>query len=256
MLAVAPVRGLPEVRPGDDLTFLVAEAIARGACELGALRDGDVVVCTSKVVSKAEGRLVRLDEVVPSALAGRWAAAHGKDPRQVEVVLREARRIVRMDRGVLIAETRHGFICANAGVDASNAPEQGIVVLLPERPDESARALRLALASGMGADVAVIISDTFGRPWRTGQTNVAIGAAGIGTIHSHAGARDSAGYELKGTEIAVADELAGAAEIVMGKLDRAPVAIIRGAAFPRLPFGQPDPGAAALVRAPEADMFR
>ncbi|CAA9297060.1 MAG: Coenzyme F420-0:L-glutamate ligase @ F420-1:L-glutamate ligase [uncultured Chloroflexi bacterium] len=256
MFCAAAVRGLPEVRPGDDLVALLLEALSSGGCELAPLHDADVVVFTSKAVSKAEGRLVRLDDVTPSPFATTWAAANAKDPRQVEVVLREARRIVRMDRGVLIAETHHGVICANAGVDASNAPSTGTVMLLPQDPDASARALRCDLTRRAGVDVTVLISDTFGRPWRTGQTNVAIGASGIAAVHRYDGHVDPIGYTLKATEIAVADELAAAAELVMGKLDRVPVAIARGAAYTHLAEDDPDPGAAALVRAPGTDMFR
>ena len=256
MLVIAAVRGLPEIAAGADLADLVTAALSRGDCELGPLRDGDVIVCTSKIVSKAEGRLVSLEQVDASPFAANWAAANGKDARQVEVVLREARRIVRMDRGVLIAETRHGLICANAGVDASNAPETGVVMLLPEDPDASARALRRGIAWHAGVDVAVVISDTFGRPWRTGQTNVAIGASGIDALRRYAGQHDPTGYEIRATEIAIADELAGAAELVMGKLDRVPVAVVRGAVYARLGDDEPDHGAAALVRTPESDMFR
>ena len=252
-MEIMGVAGIPEVRPGDDLTALLLRALrAAGA----TVRDGDVLIFTSKVVAKAEGRVVALESVVPSAFAAAWAAEHGKDPRHVEVVLREARRIVRMDRGVLVAETRHGFVCANAGVDASNAGAAGHLVLLPEDPDASARRLRAALAAAAGADVAVVISDTFGRPWREGQTNVAIGASGLRALRTYAGARDPEGYALRTTAIAAVDELAAAAELVMHKLDRVPVAIVRGYPYPRLLPGEPDAGAAALVRPAERDLFR
>jgi coenzyme F420-0:L-glutamate ligase/coenzyme F420-1:gamma-L-glutamate ligase len=253
MIQLIAVAGMAEVRAGDDLATLILQALGVSG---ETLRDGDIVLVTSKVVAKAEGRVVALAEVVPSPFAVAWAEAHGKDPRYVEVVLREARRIVRMDRGVLIAETRHGFVCANAGVDASNAGGAGRVVLLPEDPDRSARRLRAALGAAAGADVAVIISDTFGRPWREGQTNVAIGASGIRALSSYAGARDPDGYALRTTAIAVVDELAAAAELVMRKLDRMPVAIIRGYAYPRLRPGEPDDGVAVLVRPAERDLFR
>jgi coenzyme F420-0:L-glutamate ligase / coenzyme F420-1:gamma-L-glutamate ligase len=255
-LQVTAIAGLPEVQPGDNLAALALAALARRRL---ALLPGDVLVYTSKIVSKAEGRLLALAGVEPSPFAAAWAAAHGKDSRQVEVVLREARRIVRMDRGLIIAETRHGFVCANAGVDASNAGTHGHVVLLPQEPDVSARRLRDALAAAAGipaTDLAVVISDTFGRPWRRGQTNVAIGAAGIATVHSYAGQHDPEGYELRATEIAVADQLAGATELVMRKLARVPLALVRGYDFPRLAAGADDPGAAALVRDAASDFFR
>jgi coenzyme F420-0:L-glutamate ligase/coenzyme F420-1:gamma-L-glutamate ligase len=199
--------------------------------------------------------------VTPSPFAAAWAAQYGKDPRQVEVVLRETRRIVRMDRGVLLAETHHGFVCANAGVDASNAADLDHLLLLPVDPDASARHLRSALRERTGAGVAVVISDTFGRPWRMGETNVAIGASGIPALRSYVGEQDPAGRTLQVTSIAVVDELAAAAELVMGKLDRVPVAIVRGYTYAQPP---PEPGAgassedgaAALVRPPETDLFR
>jgi coenzyme F420-0:L-glutamate ligase / coenzyme F420-1:gamma-L-glutamate ligase len=253
MIQLIGVPGMPEVQPGEDLAALTLGALGAAG---EALREGDVVVVTSKVVSKAEGRLIRLEDVAPSALAAAWAAEHGKDPRQVEAVLREARRIVRMDRGVLIAETRHGFVCANAGVDASNAGARGLLVLLPEDPDASARRLRAALGAATGADVAVVVSDTFGRPWREGQTNVAIGASGVRAVRPYEGELDPEGYPLRATAIAVADELAGAAELVMHKLSRVPVAVIRGYAYPRPAPGEPDGGAAALVRPRHLDFFR
>ena len=256
MIQLIGIAGLPEIRVGDDLAARAMEAMRR---QQVTLERGDVVVVTSKVVSKAEGRVVALDEVEPSALARSWAAEHGKDARQVEVVLRETRRIVRMDRGVLIAETHHGFICANAGVDASNAATNGQLILLPEDPDASAERLRagLARAGGLPATaLAVVISDTFGRPWRLGQTNVAIGSAGIDPIRTYSGQVDPAGYELRVTAIAVVDELAAAAELVMGKLDRVPLAIVRGYSYPPVEEGAANPGAAALVRGAATDLFR
>ncbi|MGH2355047.1 MAG: coenzyme F420-0:L-glutamate ligase [Chloroflexota bacterium] len=252
-IQIIGVSGIPEVRPGDDLAALTLEALAAAG---ERLRAGDVVVYTSKIVSKAENRLVPLETVTPSAFAASWAARHGKDARQVEVVLREAARIVRMDRGILLAETRHGFICANAAVDASNSGADGRLVLLPEDPDASARRLRAAFAERTDYAVAVVISDTFGRPWRTGQTNVAIGCAGISALRPYAGELDPAGRILHATTIAVADELAGAAELVMGKLDRVPVALVRGYEYAPIPSGAPDEGAAALVRQAQYDLFR
>jgi coenzyme F420-0:L-glutamate ligase/coenzyme F420-1:gamma-L-glutamate ligase len=253
VITIIPVRGLPEIRPADDLSALVLGALAAQGERLQA---GDVAVVTSKVVSKAEGRTVSLEEVTPSPFAAEWAAQHGKDARHVEVVLRESRRLVRMDRGLIIAETRHGFICANAGVDASNAGKPGELLLLPVDPDASARAIRAGLREGAAVEVAVVVSDTFGRPWRTGQTNVAIGCAGIGALRPYAGQVDPAGHLLVSTTIAVADELAGAAELAMGKLDRVPVAIVRGYPYPALADGVPDEGTGPLVRQAEFDLFR
>jgi len=219
-LRVLPVEGLPAVREGDDLAALLADAIE--------LEDGDVVVVAHKIVSKAEGRVVRLDDVAPSELAQRIAAADGRDARQVETVLREAARIVRMRPPLVIAETPQGFVCASAGVDASNAPEAGSLVLLPEDPDASAERIRTGLRDRTGRDVGVIVSDSFGRAWRQGTTDVAIGAAGVRVLLDLDGQRDAVGYQLHATTIAVADEIAGAAELVMGKLDGIPAAVVRG----------------------------
>jgi coenzyme F420-0:L-glutamate ligase/coenzyme F420-1:gamma-L-glutamate ligase len=217
----------------------------------GSPASGDIVIVTQKIVSKAEGRLVDLSTVEPSAFARQFADAQGKDPRHVEVVLRESRRIVKMERGVLIAETHHGFICANAGVDASNVPGEDVVVLLPVDPDASAERIRQGLLARLGAIVGVVISDTFGRVWRMGQTNVAIGVAGLQPLVSYVGQRDPYGYDLRVTQLAPADEIAGAAELVMGKTDAIPVAIVRGLAHLL------GPGAARdLVRPPETDLFR
>jgi coenzyme F420-0:L-glutamate ligase/coenzyme F420-1:gamma-L-glutamate ligase len=241
------LRGIGEVRAGDDVAALIADA-ARAA---GGLSSGDVVVVTQKIVSKAEGRLVDLTTVEPSAFARQFAEAHGKDARHVEVVLRESRRIVKMDRGVLIAETHHGFICANAGVDASNVPGENVLALLPIDSDASAERIRQGLLERLGAIVGVVISDTFGRVWRMGQTNVAIGAAGIQPLVSYVGQRDPYGYDLRVTQLAAADEIAGAAELAMGKTDAVPVVVVRGLAHLL------GPGAARdLVRPPETDLFR
>ena len=217
-LTIAPVQGLPELRDGDDLARLIVEQ--------AELQDGDVIVVAQKAISKIEGRVVRLDEVEPSARA-RELAGDG-DPRRVEVILGEAKRVVRNRDSLLITETRHGFICASSGVDASNAPEPGAVVLLPVDPDSSAARLRSALRELTGCDVGIVVSDSFGRPWRQGTTDIAVGAAGIEVLRDLKGAVDPNGYELKSTVIAVADEIAAAAELVMGKLDRTPVAIVRG----------------------------
>lgn len=247
-LRVLGLRGMPEVRPGDDL----AGHILGAAVELGlAIEPGNILVVTQKIVSKAEGRLQDLEDVVPSPFAQEYAHAWHRDARLVEVVLREARRIVRMDRGIIITETRHGFVCANAGIDRSNVPGSTIVSLLPEDPDASAERIRSAIANRTGAEIGVIISDTFGRPWREGTTNVAIGIAGMEPLLSHVGVEDPHGYRLQVSISAVADELCGAAELVMGKVSRIPVALIRGFAF--TPAATT---AASLVRGPATDMFR
>jgi coenzyme F420-0:L-glutamate ligase/coenzyme F420-1:gamma-L-glutamate ligase len=241
------LHGISEVRPGDDVAALLLQA-ARGG---PGVEDGDIIVVTQKIVSKAEGRVVRLDTVSPSPEAERLAAETEKDPRLLELILRESARIVRQRGPVLITETRHGFVCANAGIDASNVGPEGTVCLLPEDPDRSAQAIRRAVRERTGADVAVIISDTFGRPWREGHTNVAVGIAGMLPFADYVGQVDPHGYELKVSTLAVADELAGAAELVMGKLDGVPVAIVRGYAYPR-----GGGSARQLVRDPEKDLFR
>jgi coenzyme F420-0:L-glutamate ligase/coenzyme F420-1:gamma-L-glutamate ligase len=228
------------VREGDDVAALIAAAVK--------LEGGDVVVVAHKVVSKAEGRVVRLDDVEPSPRARDLAA--GEDPRRLEVILRESARIVRTRPPLVIAETRHGFVCASAGVDASNAPEPETVVLLPEDPDASAARLRDRLLELAGAEVAVIVSDSFGRAWRQGTTDVAIGCAGLQPLLDLHGERDANGYELHATVIAVADELAGAAELVRGKLDGVPAAVVRGFE------GRGEGTARELVMPPERDLFR
>jgi len=216
---VFPVGGLPELREGDDLAAMILERVE--------LQDLDVVVVAQKAISKIEGRVVRLDDAEPSERAYEIAGDEG-DPRRVEWILRESRRIVRVRAPLVISQTKHGFICASAGVDQSNTPGEGTLVLLPVDPDASAAQLRDALRERSGRDVGVVITDSFGRPWRQGTTDVAIGAAGVTVLHELTGARDPAGYELKATVIAVADELAGAAQLVSGKLDRNPVTIVRG----------------------------
>ena len=232
--------GMPEVEEGGDLAALVAAATE--------LEDGDVVVLAQKVVSKAEGRVVRLDEVEPSERARELAG--GEDPRRIEVILREAARVVRSRPPLVIAETRHGFVCASAGVDASNAPGEGVLVLLPVDPDASAERIRGRLRDLTGRDVAVIVTDSFGRPWRQGTTDVAIGAAGLQVLLDLRGVRDRAGYELHATTIAVADEIAGAAELVMGKVDGVPGAVVRGLSVAG------EGRARDLVMPPERDLFR
>ena len=241
------ITGLPEVRAGDDLgAMLVQAAIAQGT----PIASGDVLVVTQKVVSKAEGRVIDLRTVQPSDLAERYAAAWEKDARVVEAALREAVRVIRMEGGVLITETRHGFRCANSGVDASNAGGAELAVLLPEDPDASARRIRGRVRDLAGADTAVVVSDTFGRPWREGAENVAIGAAGMEAVLDYRGQYDSDGRELRSTTIAVADEVAAAAELVTNKLARTPAAIVRG-----YPYEPGESGAAPLVRAREKDLF-
>lgn len=224
-LTIVPVAGLPEVEPGADL----AAMLHGGMQLLQWLPVGtDVLVVTQKVVSKAEGRVVRLDTVTPGPEAERLAAQTGFEPRHVEVVLGESVRVVRVAPRVLITETRQGFICANAGVDRSNTGGRDQVVLLPVDPDASAARLRHALTRVTGVALGVVISDSFGRPWREGQVNVAIGAAGVACLADYRGARDGEGYQLHGTMLATADELAAAAELVMRKLDRVPAAMVRG----------------------------
>ena len=247
MVTIVGVEGIPEIRPGDDLSELICAAVTRQG--LG-LEDGDVLIVTQKAVSKAEGRIVDLEKVTPSAFAIELATTWEKDARHVEVVLKESKRIVRMDHGVIICETRHGFVCANAGVDASNVPG-GQLTLLPLDPDASAEGIRKGLGARTGRRVAIIISDSFGRPWRTGSTEVAIGVAGMLPILNLVGETDTQGRELRATWICVADELASAAELVTGKLRQVPVAIIRGY---QVPVGEGS--AQEMVRDVERDMFR
>ena len=217
--SVFPVTGIPELREGDDLTALIVERVE--------LEDDDVVVVVQKAISKVEGRVVRLDDVEPSERAIEIAGSEG-DPRRIEWILREAKRVVRVRGPLVICETRHGFICASAGIDQSNTPEEGTLVLLPLDPDASAAALREDLRDRTGRDVGVVVTDSFGRPWRQGTTDVAIGAAGVEVMRELTGETDPIGYELKATVIAIGDEIAGAAQLVSGKLDRVPVAIVRG----------------------------
>jgi coenzyme F420-0:L-glutamate ligase/coenzyme F420-1:gamma-L-glutamate ligase len=223
-IQIFPLSGLPEIKPGDDLARFIVEA-ARAADF--AVAPDDVFVVAQKVVSKAEGQIVKLESVSPSERAQEWAHAWGKDPRVIELVLSQAKRIVRMAQGVIVAETAHGFVCANAGVDVSNA-EPGAAILLPEDPDASASALLAVLEKAFAAPLGVIVADTFGRPWREGLVNVALGVAGMAPLLDYRGKADASGKMLQATLIAVADELASAAELVMGKSDGVPVAIVRG----------------------------
>ncbi len=247
-LHVFGVPGLPEIEPGADLATMIAGAAGAAGTPL---RDGDVVVVTSKIVSKAEGRLVELADVEPSTFAREWSATWDKDPAVTELVLREAKRIVRQLGPVLITETHHGFVCANSGIDQSSSGAAGRVVLLPVDPDASARRIRAGLR-GAGVDAAVIVSDTFGRAWREGQTDIAIGVAGIQPILSYIGQLDPHGHEFKVQAICTADELAGAAELVKGNVSRVPVAVVRGHTW------QPDDTAtiAPVLRDQSRDLFR
>ena len=246
-VSILGIPGLPEVTRGDALGPLLLEALAGTPLQV---RSGDILVLAHKIVSKAEGRTVPLAAVTPSPLANSWAREWGRDPRVVELALSESRRIVKMDRGVLLAETRHGFVCANAGVDLSSSP-RGTATLLPEDPDRSAAAVRDCLIEATGSDLAVIISDTFGRPWREGQVNVAIGVAGGMPLTDYRGRKDGFGRTLQATCIARADEIASAAELVMGKRRRVPAALIRGVTLEAGPGG-----GSSLVRPAERDLFR
>ena len=246
-VTIYPIPGLPEIERGAALADLIVHAIRGAGLDLA---DDDIVVVTQKIVSKAEGRVVDLRSVQPSTRANEIAARISYDPRHVQVILEESVRVVREAPRVLIAETRQGFVCANAGVDRSNTGRQDLAVLLPEDPDRSARELAKAFSESSGRQVGVVISDSFGRPWREGQVNVAIGAAGVAVMRDYRGMRDSDGYELQGTELAVADELAAAAELVMGKLERVPVALVRGAGL------KGDGSVRQLLRDPTTDLFR
>jgi coenzyme F420-0:L-glutamate ligase/coenzyme F420-1:gamma-L-glutamate ligase len=244
---VIAVEGLPEIRAGQDLAPLILEAARR---QETPLQERDLLVVSQKIVSKAEGRIVRLSAVTVSPAAQAVADEIGRDPRLVEVILGESRRLVRKDKGVLIVETHHGWVCANAGVDQSNV-DADTACLLPEDSDRSARQLRERLRALTGHDLPVIVADTFGRPWREGLVNVAVGLAGFEPIVSYLGQEDPAGHVLQATILALADELAGAAEPVMGKLDRVPVVIIRGLTWPR-----GEGSSRALIRDPARDLFR
>jgi len=251
-LRIIPITRIGEITPGGDLGITIHDAIQTQQL---TLQQGDILVVTQKIVSKVEGRIVNPSEIEPSDFARAAAVGSKKDAHHLEVVLRESRRIVRMDHGVLIAETRHGFICANAGVDESNVNGGHQLTLLPIDPDRSARELRTRLqqlaGEGPTFDIAIIISDTWGRPWRNGQVNMAIGSAGIEPIVDYRGQHDPYGYQLQASEIAVADELASAAELVMGKTERIPAALIRGYKY------TPSTGdARSLLRDPTTDMFR
>lgn len=251
-LRIIPITGIGEIPPGIDLGLSIYQALC--AQQL-TLQQGDILVVTQKIVSKAEGRIVNPSEIQPSDFARVAALESQKDAHYLEVVLRESRRIARMDHGVLITETKHGFICANAGVDESNVNGEHFLTLLPLDPDRSARELRIRLqeivGEGSAFEIALIISDTWGRPWRNGQVNMAIGVAGMEAIVDYRGQRDPYGYKLQASAIAVADELAAAAELVMGKIERIPVALIRGYMY-TTSTGDARP----LLRDAATDMFR
>jgi coenzyme F420-0:L-glutamate ligase/coenzyme F420-1:gamma-L-glutamate ligase len=247
-ITVLPVFGIGEVAANSDLAAILNTALVGQGTPL---QDGDILVVTQKIVSKAEGCLVSLEDVQPSALATQWATLWNKDARVVELVLRHSRRIVRMDRGIIISETFHGLVCANAGVDLSNVGGER-ATLLPVDPDASAEGLRTALsAANGGARIGIIITDTHGRAWREGQINLAIGVAGVEAVRHFEGQVDPTGYELRVTQLATADELASAAELVMGKLDRVPAALVRG-----LQRALGEGSARELVRPAVNDMFR
>ena len=242
---ILPLEGIPELQDGDDLAAHLAEAATRSA---GGLRDADVVVVAQKAVSKVEGRVISLDDVTASDRARELAG--DRDPRHLEVILRESIRVVRSRPPLVIAETRHGFVCASAGVDASNARGPDTLVLLPLDPDASAARLRAELRNRTGADVGVVVSDSFGRAWRQGTTDVALGVAGLTPLLDLSGTVDGVGYELHTTQIAVADELAGAAELVLGKISGIPAADVRGLDLRGGGSGRD------LVIPPERDLFR
>jgi coenzyme F420-0:L-glutamate ligase/coenzyme F420-1:gamma-L-glutamate ligase len=244
---VIGIEGLPEIHVGDDLGRLIADTATAQGTPLAA---GDLLVVSQKIVSKTEGRVLRLGDITPSVESQAVAEEIGRDPRLVEVILRESRRVVRKDKGVLIVETHHGLVCANAGVDQSNV-DADTACLLPEDSDRSARGLRDRLGALTGHRLGIIIADTFGRPWREGLTNVAIGVAGLEPLKSYLGEKDPAGHVLQATILALADELSSAAEPIMGKLDRIPVVIIRG-----LNWSRGESGSRSLLRDPSRDLFR
>lgn len=246
-LNVIGLPGLPEVSTGADLAALIAQSVGDARLEV---KDRNIFVVAQKIVSKAEGQVLNLADIEPSSKAQRWAREHGKDARLVEVILRESKQVLRMERGLLIVETQHGFVCANAGVDTSNTPS-GQVTLLPKDSDRSAARIRQDLEREFGARLAVIVSDTFGRPWREGLVNVALGVSGMTPFVDYRGQKDCFGGELHATRVAVADQLASTAELVMGKTKGVPVALIGGFDYPE------GPGAGRqILRSREKDLFR
>jgi coenzyme F420-0:L-glutamate ligase/coenzyme F420-1:gamma-L-glutamate ligase len=248
LIQITPIRVSDHIRPDNDLGVVILEAIADSQIEI---QNGDILVVTHKIVSKAEGRVIDLTRIRPSPKAIRMAKEHDKDPRVMELILKESIQILRAKNGIIISETKHGFVCANAGVDQSNV-EGDMAVLLPAAPDESASRIQDAVMEKTGKEIAVIITDTFGRTFRNGQTNVAIGIAGINPIKSYIGTYDMYGRKLRVTEIAVADEIASAAELVMGKAEGTPVAIVRGYSFEKVS----KTSVKSLLRAKERDLFR
>ncbi|MGC8939987.1 MAG: coenzyme F420-0:L-glutamate ligase [Candidatus Bathyarchaeia archaeon] len=250
IVQIIGIKGLPIIKTGDNLAELICVAAKR---QKTPVQNGDVIVVTYVVVSRAEGSIVNLNDVTPSIFAKRVAEQYGKDPALVEVVLREAKSVVRMDRGILITESKHGFVCANSGVDKSNVPGERVVALLPKNPDGSAEHIRKEIKRLTGCDVAVIISDTHGRPLREGEINVAIGVAGIRPIRDRRGEKDLFGYVLKVKRTAIADELASTAELVIGQSDEGvPAAIIRGYDYPKSEGSK----ATELIMPKERDLFR
>lgn len=248
IIQIIPITHIKELQKDDNLAEIIDQALIKQQI---SLQDNDILVITQKIVSKAEGRVIDLSTITASPFAQKIAKKHTKDPRYIELVLQESKRIVRMDHGVIISETHHGFICANAGIDASNIGEKNNVALLPKDPDASAKKIQEALQKKSKKTLGIIISDTWGRPWRDGQVNFAIGSSGLDVLIDYRGQQDTNDYELKATIIAVADELASAAELVMGKIDRVPVALIRG-----YNFTKNSAGSKKLLRDPRKDMFR
>ncbi len=246
-VCVSGLPGFPEVSRGANLAALIARSVRDARLEV---KDRNIFVVAQKIVSKAEGQVLKLEDIEPSAKAQRWARDHGKDARLVEVILRESRQVLRMERGLLIVETQHGFVCANAGVDTSNTPS-GQVTLLPKDSDRSAAQIRQDLEREFGARLALIVSDTFGRPWREGLVNVALGVSGMTPLIDYRGQRDCFGGALHATQMAVADQLASTAELVMGKTKGVPVALIRGFDYPEGP-GE----GRQILRSREKDLFR
>jgi coenzyme F420-0:L-glutamate ligase/coenzyme F420-1:gamma-L-glutamate ligase len=244
---VIPLKGIPRVKPGDRLAAHLLRSIEASGV---ALQPSDVVVVTQKVVSKAEGRLVSLESIRPGPRAVKLAAKLGKDPRTVQMILRESKRIIRQGHGVLIVETRHGFICANAGIDQSNV-EEGYLALLPVDPDVSARKLRKAIEKATGKSIAVVITDTFGRPWRNGHVDVAIGCSGITPLEDLVGTTDPYGHKLRVTQPALVDEVAAASELVMRKHSLTPACVVRG-----LQYRRGYRGVKSILRDPRLDLFR
>ena len=244
---VFPLRGIPRVKPGDDLLGYITRSLEAGGI---VLQDSDVVVVTQKVVSKAEGRVVKIDDIRPGRKAKLLAEELGKDPRTVQIILSESKRIIRKGHGVLIMETKHGFVCANAGIDQSNV-EEGYLTLLPEDPDRSARRIRRRLEAATGKRLAVIITDTFGRPWRDGQVDVAIGCSGLAPLEDLVGTTDPYGHTLRVTQPAIVDEIASASELVMRKHSLTPAAVVRGVTYKR-----GDEGVRSIVRERRMNLFR